>query len=113
LGNSTTSYAYLKIAEGCNNHCTYCIIPQLRGNIRSRDLDSLVEEATMLVGQGKKEIILVAQDTTKYGIDLYEKKMLPELIQRLCRIEGLEWLRLLYCYPEDITDELIQVMRQE
>ncbi|PKM96055.1 MAG: 30S ribosomal protein S12 methylthiotransferase RimO [Firmicutes bacterium HGW-Firmicutes-1] len=111
MSSTTTAYAYLKIAEGCNNNCTYCIIPQLRGNIRSRHIESLVEEAKHLVKQGKKEIILVAQDTTKYGIDLYKEKKLPELINELCKIEGLEWIRLLYCYPEDITDELIEVMK--
>lgn len=113
LTNTTHTYAYLKIAEGCNNNCTYCIIPKLRGNIRSRDIESLVEEAKYLVSRGKKEIILVAQDTTKYGIDLYKEKRLPQLIKELCRIEDLEWIRLLYCYPEDITDELIQVMKTE
>lgn len=111
--SSTTSYAYLKIAEGCNNNCTYCIIPSLRGNIRSRDINSLIDEAKNLVHQGKNEIILVAQDTTKYGIDLYKEKKLPKLISELCKIEGLEWIRLLYCYPEDITDELINVMKTE
>lgn len=113
LTSTTHSYAYLKIAEGCNNNCTYCIIPTLRGNIRSRDMESLVEEAKYLVSRGKKEIILVAQDTTKYGIDLYKEKRLPQLITELCKIEDLEWIRLLYCYPEDITDELIHVMKSE
>lgn len=113
LTSTTHAYAYLKIAEGCNNNCTYCIIPTLRGNIRSRDMESLVEEAKYLVDRGKKEIILVAQDTTKYGIDLYKEKRLPQLIKELCKIDGLEWIRLLYCYPEDITDELINVMKTE
>lgn len=113
MSSTTTAYAYLKIAEGCNNNCTYCIIPQLRGNIRSRNIESLIEEAEHLVKQGKKEIILVAQDTTKYGIDLYKEKKLPQLINELCKIEELDWIRLLYCYPEDITDELIEVMRMQ
>lgn len=111
--NSTTTYAYLKISEGCDNRCTYCIIPKLRGNMRSREINGLIEEAKSLVEQGKKEIILVAQDTTKYGIDLYGERKLPELLRELCKIEDLEWLRLLYCYPEDITDELIDVMASE
>lgn len=113
LTNATQAYAYLKIAEGCNNNCTYCIIPALRGNIRSRDIESLIEETKYLVSQGKKEIILVAQDTTKYGIDLYKEKRLPDLIKALCKIEDLEWIRLLYCYPEDISDELIDVIKAE
>ncbi len=113
VGDQTAHYAYLKIADGCNNNCTYCIIPSLRGRVRSREIDSLVEEATFLVEQGKTEIILVAQDVTKYGIDLYKEKALPKLLKALVKIEGLEWLRLLYCYPEDITDELIEVMASE
>lgn len=111
--NSTSSYAYLKISEGCNNACTYCIIPKLRGKLRSRSMESLIEEAKYLVRNGKKELILVAQDTTKYGIDLYGEKKLPELLKELCKIKDLEWIRLLYCYPEDITDELIDVMAKE
>jgi len=113
VGDQTAHYAYLKIADGCNNNCTYCIIPSLRGRVRSREIDSLVEEATFLVEQGKTEIIIVAQDVTKYGIDLYKEKALPKLLKALVKIEGLEWLRLLYCYPEDITDELIEVMASE
>ncbi|MBC7960292.1 MAG: 30S ribosomal protein S12 methylthiotransferase RimO [Vallitaleaceae bacterium] len=113
MTSSTTAYAYLKISEGCNNRCTYCIIPQLRGNHRSRTMESLIEEATELVASGKKELILVAQDTTKYGTDLYKEKKLPELLEKLCLIDGLEWIRLLYCYPEDITQELIEVMAKE
>lgn len=108
--NTTTPYAYLKIAEGCNNNCTYCIIPSLRGRIRSRSMESLIEEAEYLAGQGKNEIILVAQDTTKYGIDLYKEKRLPQLLNELSEIEDIKWIRLLYCYPEDITDELIDVI---
>ena len=106
-------FAYLKIAEGCNKRCTYCIIPHIRGNFRSVPMEALVEEAKMLAEGGAKELILVAQETTLYGIDLYGKKMLPELLRRLCQIEELKWIRLLYCYPEEITDELIQVMKEE
>lgn len=113
LMSSTTAYGYLKISEGCNNHCTYCIIPSLRGRMRSRTLESLMEEARMLVAEGKKEIILVAQDTTKYGIDLYGERKLPELLKMLAGIPDLWKLRLLYCYPEDISDELIEVMKTE
>lgn len=99
---------YLKISEGCDNRCTYCIIPYLRGDYRSRKIESLVKEAGLLVKNGAKEVILVAQDTTRYGIDLYGKKMLPELIRKLSDIDGLEWIRLLYCYPEEIDNELIE-----
>ena len=106
-------FAYLKIAEGCNKRCTYCIIPSVRGNYRSVPMESLVREARKLVEGGAKELILVAQETTVYGIDLYGEKMLPELLRKLCKIEGLVWIRLLYCYPEEITEELIQVMKQE
>lgn len=113
MTSTTSAFAYLKIAEGCNNRCTYCIIPQLRGDVRSRTMESLMEEAEHLVALGKKEIILVAQDTTKYGIDLYKEKKLPELIEKLCEIEGLDWIRILYCYPEDITQELIEVMARQ
>lgn len=98
---------YLKISEGCDNRCTYCIIPYLRGAYRSRKIEALVKEAQTLAQHGAKEIILVAQDTTRYGIDIYEKKMLPELIREISKIEGIEWIRLLYCYPEEIDDELI------
>lgn len=99
--------AYLRIAEGCDNCCTYCIIPKIRGKYRSRSMESLIEECNALALQGVKEIILIAQDTTRYGIDLYGKKMLPELIRKISEISGIEWIRLLYCYPEDITHELI------
>lgn len=98
---------YLKISEGCDNCCTYCIIPYLRGKYRSRKIESLVKEAKQLAEKGAKEIILVAQDTTRYGIDIYGKKMLPELIREISKIDGIEWIRLLYCYPEEINDELI------
>ena len=106
-------YAYLKIAEGCNKHCTYCIIPKVRGNYRSVPMDNLVEEARTLADGGVKELILVAQETTIYGIDLYGQKMLSKLLRRLCLIEGLVWIRILYCYPEEIDDELIQVIKTE
>lgn len=106
-------YAYLKIAEGCNKHCTYCIIPRVRGNYRSVPMESLVEEAGRLAQQGVKELILVAQETTLYGMDLYGKKMLPELLRELCRISGIYWIRILYCYPEEIDDELIRTMKEE
>lgn len=113
VGDQTSHYAYLKISEGCNNNCTYCIIPSLRGRVRSRTIESLVEETEYLVSQGKSEIILVAQDVTKYGIDLYKEKALPRLLRELVKVDGAEWIRLLYCYPEDITDELIDVMASE
>lgn len=105
-------YAFLKIAEGCDNRCTYCIIPKLRGKFRSRQMDSLVEEAKYLAKQGKRELILVAQDVGKYGLDLYGKPMLPELIEKLAEVEGVDWIRLLYVYPEDVSDELIAVMKR-
>jgi ribosomal protein S12 methylthiotransferase len=105
---STSSHSvYLKISEGCDNRCTYCIIPYLRGKYRSRKIDSIVKEAGVLAQNGAKEIILVAQDTTRYGIDLYGKKMLTELIRKISDIPDIEWIRLLYCYPEEIDDELI------
>lgn len=106
-------FAYLKIAEGCDKRCSYCIIPKVRGSYRSVPMESLLAEAEQLVAGGVKELILVAQETTLYGKDLYGRKMLPELLQRLCRINGLYWIRILYCYPEEITDELIEVIRTE
>lgn len=106
-------YAYLKIAEGCDKHCSYCIIPKVRGNYRSVPMDSLVGEAERLAAFGVKEVILVAQETTLYGTDLYGEKRLPELLRRLCAIPGIYWVRILYCYPEEITDELIEVIRSE
>ncbi|MBO4882131.1 MAG: 30S ribosomal protein S12 methylthiotransferase RimO, partial [Lachnospiraceae bacterium] len=106
-------YEYLKIAEGCDRHCTYCIIPKIRGPFRSYPIEELVDEASKLVQNGVRELILVAQETTLYGTDLYGCKMLPELLRRLCRIEDLLWIRIMYCYPEEITDELIEVMSKE
>ena len=106
-------YAYLKIAEGCDKHCSYCIIPKVRGNYRSIPMESLVEEAKKLVEFGAKELILVAQETTLYGKDLYGEKSLPKLLHKLCEIDGLYWIRILYCYPEEITDELIETIRTE
>ncbi len=112
--NSTGGwYAYLKIAEGCDKNCTYCIIPSLRGHYRSYPMEELVEAATQLASEGVKELILVAQETTLYGVDLYQKKMLPELLKRLCGIGGIRWIRILYCYPEEITDELIDTITSE
>ena len=106
-------FAYLKIAEGCDKHCTYCIIPKIRGNFRSVPMERLLKEAQDLAGQGVKELILVAQETTLYGKDLYGEKSLPKLLRELCKISGIRWIRILYCYPEEITDELIQVMKEE
>lgn len=106
-------WAYLKIAEGCSNCCTYCAIPMIRGGFRSRPMQDIVEEAIALVDSGAKELILVAQDTTRYGEDLYGTSQLPELLRQLCKIPNLEWIRMLYCYPERITDELLDVMASE
>ena len=106
-------YAHLKIAEGCSKHCTYCIIPKVRGNYRSVPMERLVNEARELAEQGVKELILVAQETTLYGKDLYGEKSLHKLVKELCNISGIRWIRILYCYPEEITDELIQVMKEE
>lgn len=106
-------YAYLKIAEGCDKKCSYCIIPKVRGPYRSVPMEALVEEAQTLAEDGVKELILVAQETTLYGKDLYGERKLPELLKKLCGVPGLHWIRLLYCYPEEITEELIEVMRTE
>ena len=106
-------FAYMKIAEGCDKHCTYCIIPKIRGRFRSRPMEELIREAEELAEQGVKELILVAQETTLYGKDLYGEKSLPVLMRKLCKISGLRWIRVLYCYPEEITDELIRVMKEE
>jgi ribosomal protein S12 methylthiotransferase len=111
---TTGSYSsYLKISEGCDKHCTYCIIPQLRGPYRSVPEERLINEAEYLASHGVKELILVAQETTVYGQDLYGEKKLPSLLERLCKVEGIEWIRILYCYPEEITDELIDVIKKQ
>lgn len=106
-------FAYLKIAEGCDKHCTYCIIPKVRGNFRSVPMEDLIDEAKTLAANGVKELILVAQETTLYGMDLYGRKALPELLKKLAEIPELFWIRILYCYPEEITDELIEVIKTE
>jgi ribosomal protein S12 methylthiotransferase len=110
---STPSHmAYLKIGEGCDNHCTYCIIPKLRGKYRSRKMEDIIKEAKDLVFRGVKEIVVIAQDTTKYGCDLYGKEMLPELLEELANIEDLKWIRIMYSYPESITEELVKVIKK-
>lgn len=106
-------YAYIKIAEGCNKCCTYCIIPKIRGRYRSVPEEDILKTAEKLVENGAKELILVAQETTLYGVDLYGRKTLPDLLKKICKIPGLIWVRILYCYPEEITDELIDVMKNE
>lgn len=110
---STSHISYIKIAEGCNKRCTYCIIPSLRGGYRSVPMEEIVEETEKLAASGTKELIVIAQETTVYGVDLYGKKSLSELLTRLCRIEGIEWIRLMYCYPEEITEELLYTMKEE
>ncbi|MGE4283827.1 MAG: 30S ribosomal protein S12 methylthiotransferase RimO, partial [Clostridia bacterium] len=111
---STPSYtAYLKIADGCDNFCTYCIIPKLRGKYRSRTIENIYAEAKQLANQGVKELIIIAQDTTRYGIDLYGQHKLHELLNQLCKIDDIKWIRLHYCYPEDITDQLIEVIANQ
>ncbi|MCD7804806.1 MAG: 30S ribosomal protein S12 methylthiotransferase RimO [Oscillospiraceae bacterium] len=110
---STETYAYIKIAEGCSNHCTFCAIPQIRGKYRSRPMESIIDEAKWLAKIGYREIILIAQDTSRYGEDLYGTQKLAELLRELCKIDGLKWIRTLYCYPERITDELIDVVATE
>jgi len=102
--------AYLKISEGCDNRCSYCAIPSIRGGFRSRPMEEIVKEAEILAKKGVKELVLVAQDTTRYGADIYEKAILPDLCKKLCIVDGVEWIRLLYCYPQGIDDELLQVM---
>lgn len=106
-------WAYLKIGEGCSNRCTYCTIPSIRGNMRSRSMENVIDEAKQLAESGVKELILIAQDTTSYGLDLYGELKLPELLNELCKIESIEWIRLLYCYPDRITDELIETMKNQ
>lgn len=106
------NYAYLKIADGCSNYCTYCAIPKIRGPLKSRKMESIIQEAKDLAQKGYKEIILTAQDTTKYGTDNYGKPMLSELLEELCKISKIKWFRFLYAYPETITDELIEVIKK-
>ena len=110
---TANGFAYLRIAEGCNKHCTYCVIPSIRGPYRSVPMKEVLRTARELADQGVRELILVAQETTIYGTDLYGAKMLPDLLKELAKIEGIRWIRLLYCYPEEITPELISVMRDE
>ena len=105
--------AYLKIAEGCSNRCTYCAIPQIRGPYISRNMEDILEEAKLLAKKGIEEVVVIAQDTTKYGIDLYGESKLAELLKELCKIDGFKWIRFLYAYPESITDELIKVVKEE
>lgn len=105
--------AYLKIAEGCDNHCTYCVIPSIRGKYRSRKIEDIINEAQKMADEGVKEIIVIAQDTTRYGVDLYGEYRLPQLLTELCRIDGISWVRVHYCYPELVTDELIDVFAKE
>lgn len=106
-------YAYLKIAEGCSNGCTYCAIPSIRGGYRSRKIEDILKEAEWLADNGVTELVVIAQDTTRYGEDLYGESKLPELLEKLCRIDGFKWIRTLYCYPERITDKLIDVIAKE
>ncbi len=103
----------LRIAEGCNNCCAYCVIPQIRGAYRSRPMENIIEEAELLASKGCREIILIAQDVTEYGTDIYGRLMLPELLRKLCKVDGIRWIRLMYCYEDKITDELIEVMASE
>lgn len=111
--STSGSYAYLKIAEGCDKHCTYCIIPKIRGNYRSVKMENILKEAKELAERGVRELILVAQETTMYGKDIYGKKSLHVLLEKLTKISGIYWIRVLYCYPEEIYDELIEVMARE
>ena len=113
IGSTLPHYAYLKIADGCDNKCTYCAIPMIRGRFRSRTMESIIEEAKELAARGVKELNVIAQDTTRYGEDLYGELMLPRLLNELCAIEGIEWIRILYCYPDRITDELIDTMAKQ
>ena len=113
LQSTLPHYAYLRIADGCSNCCSYCAIPMIRGKMRSRKMENIIEEAKTLAADGVKELVIVAQDVTAYGIDLYKKYALPELLKELCEIDGIKWIRLLYCYPERITDELIEVIKTE
>lgn len=113
LMSTMPHYAYMRIADGCDNRCSYCAIPYIRGHFRSRPMENLVEEAEGLAEKGVRELILIAQDTTRYGLDLYKELKLPELLNRLCEIEKIKWIRLLYCYPERVTDSLIDVMAKQ
>ncbi len=113
LQTTPSFFAYLRIADGCDNRCTYCAIPLIRGGLRSRSEEAIVEEAKTLASNGVKELILVAQDVTAWGQDIYGESRLPQLLRALCAVEGLRWIRLLYCYPEHITDELLAVMQEE
>ncbi len=106
-------YAFLRIADGCDNCCTYCAIPIIRGGFRSRKMENIIEEAKHLVANGVKELNIIAQDTTRYGLDLYGKLMLPQLLKELCKIDDLKWIRIMYCYPDTITDELIETIKNE
>ena len=106
-------YAYLRIADGCDNRCSYCAIPYIRGSFRSRTMENIIEEAKSLAERGVKELIVIAQDTTRYGLDLYKRLALPELLDKLCEIEGIKWIRLLYCYPDRITEELIRCIKRQ
>ena len=107
------NFAYLKIGEGCSNRCTYCAIPYIRGPFVSRPMEDIIEEAKLLAKKGIKELIVIAQDTTKYGLDLYQKPMLAQMLKEVCKIDGIEWVRFLYSYPEGITDELIEIVKNE
>ncbi len=113
LQSTLSHYEYLRVAGGCDNCCSYCAIPLIRGHFRSRKMENIIAEAEGLAKNGVKELCVIAQDTTRYGEDLYGKLMLPELLTELCKIEGLKWIRIMYCYPERITDELIEVMKKE
>ncbi len=113
LLSTPAHFAYLKIAEGCSNNCTYCAIPAIRGKLRSRAIEDIVAEAASLGAQGVKELVVIAQDVTKYGIDRYKKLMLPTLLNELCKVDGIAWIRLLYCYPDCLTDELIDTIASQ
>jgi len=113
LQTTPSFFAYLRIADGCDNRCTYCAIPLIRGGLRSRTEEAILAEAQTLAQNGVKELILIAQDVTAWGMDIYGESRLPQLLRALCKVEGLHWIRLLYCYPEHITDELLTVMREE
>ena len=113
IGSTLPHYAYLKVADGCDNKCTYCAIPMIRGRFRSRTMESILAEAKELAKRGVKELCVIAQDTTRYGEDIYGKLMLPKLLRELCKIDGIEWIRILYCYPDRITDELIDTIANE